>query len=259
MVLLRTLLLLVVCSYALATVVPAGSIPQAVIVGGLLKAAAIKSAALKVAALKAAAIKGLAIKHFVVPAVMKHYKENRGKYEEIGHKLEAGVHKIEAGVQKFFGRGQEEHSVQGYGSYEHEEPKHEVYYHKESPKWEQHSYGYSHGSAYQEGHIHNHHVPHYSYKYGVDDYHSGDHKTAWESRFGDHVKGEYTIKEPDGTKRIVSYHADPKGGFVADVKKVGAPHWGSHSHYVSHRIGYSAPESTEESDDSYEGYETEED
>uniref|UniRef100_A0A1B0DH99 Cuticle protein 19 n=3 Tax=Phlebotomus papatasi TaxID=29031 RepID=A0A1B0DH99_PHLPP len=64
-------------------------------------------------------------------------------------------------------------------------------------------------------------VPDYEYKYGVKDPKTGDQKEQWESRHHDFVKGEYSLVEPDGTKRIVSYTADPKNGFNAVVKKIG--------------------------------------
>ncbi|XP_058465770.1 adult-specific cuticular protein ACP-20-like [Malaya genurostris] len=63
--------------------------------------------------------------------------------------------------------------------------------------------------------------PKYKYEYGVKDYHTGDHKSQWEVRDGDVVKGEYTLDEADGTKRIVEYYADSKNGFEAKVKNIG--------------------------------------
>jgi Insect cuticle protein len=71
--------------------------------------------------------------------------------------------------------------------------------------------------------------PKYKFEYGVKDPKTGDHKSQWETRDGDVVKGEYTLDEADGTKRIVEYHADAKSGFHAIVKKIG------HAH---HNIGY---------------------
>lgn len=49
-----------------------------------------------------------------------------------------------------------------------------------------------------------HHYPKYKFEYGVKDPHTGDHKSQWEARDGDVVKGEYTLDEADG-----------KSGFVA--------------------------------------------
>lgn len=66
-----------------------------------------------------------------------------------------------------------------------------------------------------------HSYPKYKFEYGVKDPHTGDHKSQWEVRDGDVVKGEYTLDEADGTKRIVSYTADDHNGFNAVVKKVG--------------------------------------
>uniref|UniRef100_A0A453Z3V4 Uncharacterized protein n=1 Tax=Anopheles quadriannulatus TaxID=34691 RepID=A0A453Z3V4_ANOQN len=63
--------------------------------------------------------------------------------------------------------------------------------------------------------------PKYKFEYGVKDYHTGDHKSQWEVRDGDVVKGEYTLDEPDGSTRIVKYHADSKNGFEAVVKNIG--------------------------------------
>ncbi|XP_053686755.1 adult-specific cuticular protein ACP-20-like [Sabethes cyaneus] len=63
--------------------------------------------------------------------------------------------------------------------------------------------------------------PRYNYEYGVKDYLTGDNKGQWEVRDGDVVKGEYTLDEADGTKRIVQYYADDTNGFTANVKNVG--------------------------------------
>jgi hypothetical protein len=69
-----------------------------------------------------------------------------------------------------------------------------------------------------------HHYPKYKFEYGVKDAHTGDHKSQWEVRDGDVVKGEYTLDEADGTKRVVSYEASDKTGFNAVVKKIGHAH-----------------------------------
>ncbi|XP_054262492.1 cuticle protein 19-like [Macrosteles quadrilineatus] len=63
--------------------------------------------------------------------------------------------------------------------------------------------------------------PKYSYNYGVKDFHTGDVKNQWEERDGDVVKGEYSLVEPDGTIRTVSYTADDHNGFNAVVHKTG--------------------------------------
>ena len=66
--------------------------------------------------------------------------------------------------------------------------------------------------------------PKYKFEYGVKDLKTGDHKSQWEIRDGDVVKGEYSLDEADGTIRVVEYHADGKTGFHAIVKKIGHAH-----------------------------------
>ncbi|XP_063890598.1 cuticle protein 19 [Helicoverpa armigera] len=92
------------------------------------------------------------------------------------------------------------------------------------------------------GHSHDYYsYPKYSFDYAVADPHTGDHKTQWESRDGDVVKGAYSLAEPDGTTRIVEYTADKHNGFNAVVKRIGhaqhpQPHYDHHSSggYYSH-------------------------
>ncbi|KAK9869678.1 hypothetical protein WA026_003426 [Henosepilachna vigintioctopunctata] len=63
--------------------------------------------------------------------------------------------------------------------------------------------------------------PKYTFKYGVSDPHTGDHKSQQESRVGDVVKGQYSLVEPDGSVRVVDYTADSVNGFNAVVSKRG--------------------------------------
>ncbi|XP_065164256.1 cuticle protein 19-like [Atheta coriaria] len=63
--------------------------------------------------------------------------------------------------------------------------------------------------------------PKYAFKYGVEDHHTGDHKSQHEERDGDVVKGEYSVLEPDGTLRTVHYTADDHNGFNAVVSRSG--------------------------------------
>ncbi|XP_018561020.1 cuticle protein 7-like [Anoplophora glabripennis] len=65
--------------------------------------------------------------------------------------------------------------------------------------------------------------PKYQFSYGVQDAHTGDHKSQHEERDGDVVKGYYTVAEPDGTLRTVHYTADHHNGFNAVVEKSGHP------------------------------------
>ncbi|XP_063697074.1 larval cuticle protein A3A-like [Culicoides brevitarsis] len=64
--------------------------------------------------------------------------------------------------------------------------------------------------------------PQYSYSYDIHDALTGDNKSQQESRNGDVVTGSYSLVEPDGTRRIVEYTADPVNGFNAVVHKEGA-------------------------------------
>ncbi|KAL3283019.1 hypothetical protein HHI36_006176 [Cryptolaemus montrouzieri] len=74
--------------------------------------------------------------------------------------------------------------------------------------------------------------PKYSFKYGVQDYHTGDIKSQHETRDGDVVKGEYSVVEPDGSIRTVTYTSDKHSGFNAIVRKT-APltHHEPEAHY----------------------------
>ncbi|XP_068083972.1 cuticle protein 19-like [Anabrus simplex] len=72
--------------------------------------------------------------------------------------------------------------------------------------------------------------PHYEYKYGVADHHTGDFHGQQESRDGHKVVGEYSLKEKSGNVRTVKYVAD-KDGFRAEVHN---------SHHNTHPQGYSS-------------------
>ncbi|CAG9830361.1 unnamed protein product [Diabrotica balteata] len=61
--------------------------------------------------------------------------------------------------------------------------------------------------------------PHYMFAYSVNDPYTGDSKTQVEGRVGDRVEGQYSLDEPDGTRRIVDYTADDVNGFQAVVRK----------------------------------------
>ncbi|XP_033609561.1 cuticle protein 19 isoform X2 [Cryptotermes secundus] len=84
--------------------------------------------------------------------------------------------------------------------------------------------------------------PKYSFSYGVNDAHTGDIKSQWEERDGDVVKGEYSLVEPDGTVRTVSYTADAHNGFNAVVHRSGpAVHPGAVVKAVAAPAIYKAP------------------
>lgn len=61
--------------------------------------------------------------------------------------------------------------------------------------------------------------PQYAYRYNVADALTGDNKSHEEVREGDIVKGQYSLIEADGSRRIVNYYADPINGFNAVVTK----------------------------------------
>lgn len=56
------------------------------------------------------------------------------------------------------------------------------------------------------------------------------------------MKGAYSLKEADGTVRVVEYEANPHGGFNAVVKRLGhARHPGhpdAYSHVGTTHFGY---------------------
>ncbi|ETN60422.1 cuticular protein 64, RR-2 family [Anopheles darlingi] len=113
----------------------------------------------------------------------------------------------------------------------HHEPHHDV---AEEPK--AHAPAEHHHHVPEEhDHFHDFYAPiNYKFEYGVKDPHTGDHKTHWEERDGDVVKGAYTILDADGSSRLVEYTADPHHGFNAVVKKI------EHAH-IPTKEAHSAP------------------
>jgi Insect cuticle protein len=59
----------------------------------------------------------------------------------------------------------------------------------------------------------------YHFKYEVNDPETHDHHSQEEKRIGDHVKGHYKLVDSDGYLRTVSYSADDKSGFMAEVQR----------------------------------------
>ncbi|KAL4710443.1 hypothetical protein ACJJTC_008845 [Scirpophaga incertulas] len=90
--------------------------------------------------------------------------------------------------------------------------------------------GYDHHHITADEHVDYYAYPKYVFKYGVNDFHTGDIKTHHESRDGDVVKGQYTVVEPDGSLRTVDYTADKHNGFNAVVHKTApiSPHEALH-------------------------------
>lgn len=63
--------------------------------------------------------------------------------------------------------------------------------------------------------------PQYSFSYGVSDHSTGDSKSQQETLVNGVVQGSYSLTEPDGTIRKVTYTADKVNGFNAVVEKKG--------------------------------------
>merc|ERR1711915_1169387 len=57
----------------------------------------------------------------------------------------------------------------------------------------------------------------YDFGYSISDSVSGDSKSRQESRDGDVVHGSYSVADPDGRIRTVTYTADAEHGFQAKV------------------------------------------
>ncbi|XP_075971027.1 uncharacterized protein LOC142973275 [Anticarsia gemmatalis] len=101
-------------------------------------------------------------------------------------------------------------------SHEHKhEPEHHHEHHEHHGHDEHHEHHEHHHDYFSQGH------PKYEFAYEVKDPHTHDMKHQHEQRDGEVVKGEYALHQPDGTVRIVKYHADKKTGFHADVKYEG--------------------------------------
>ncbi|KAH9645309.1 hypothetical protein HF086_000472 [Spodoptera exigua] len=116
---------------------------------------------------------------------------------------------------------QDEHH---YAQYYHDDHHHEEQRHDEQHLKEHHGHASSaqsikqHHGKVTEKHVEYYSHPKYEFAYKVEDPHTGDKKYQHEARDGDVVKGVYSLHEPDGTVRIVEYHADKKTGFNANVK-----------------------------------------
>ena len=125
--------------------------------------------------------------------------------------------------EQYSNGGHEEISYEKYGGYPHVAAEESGSY---SAGGESYGHGGSAEAESHEGKEEYDYISHpsYKYEYGVKDEKTGDHKSQWEHRDGDVVKGEYTLDEADGTKRIVSYTSDKKNGFNAVVQNIGHAH-----------------------------------
>ncbi|XP_058984591.1 larval cuticle protein A2B-like [Musca domestica] len=73
-----------------------------------------------------------------------------------------------------------------------------------------------------EAHYDDH--PQYNYNYDVNDEHTGDVHSQTEERDGDVVRGEYSLIDADGFRRVVQYTVDPHSGFNAIVNRYPLDH-----------------------------------
>ncbi|XP_061400477.1 larval cuticle protein A2B-like [Musca vetustissima] len=62
--------------------------------------------------------------------------------------------------------------------------------------------------------------PQYNFNYDVNDEHTGDVHSQTEERDGDVVRGEYSLIDADGYRRVVQYTVDPHSGFNAVVNRI---------------------------------------
>ncbi|XP_037826933.1 adult-specific cuticular protein ACP-22-like [Lucilia sericata] len=115
------------------------------------------------------------------------------------------------------------------------------------------SHSISHYGGHSDGHYGGHGddshdyyaYPKYDFSYGVKDTKTGDIKSHSESRDGGNVKGSYSLKEADGTTRVVEYSADKHKGFNAVVHTLGhangghdAGHYYGHDDHYGHGYGH---------------------
>ncbi|XP_053664166.1 cuticle protein-like [Anopheles marshallii] len=119
----------------------------------------------------------------------------------------------------------------------HSNSKHavrKIFHHVAEDEPKEASMEHHHHHHEEQDHFVDYYAPiNYKFEYGVKDPHTGDHKTHWEERDGDVVKGAYTILDADGSSRLVEYTADPHHGFNAVVKKIEHSHIPKKEHHVT--------------------------
>ncbi|XP_051859895.1 adult-specific cuticular protein ACP-22 isoform X1 [Drosophila albomicans] len=147
-----------------------------------------------------------------------YYEESHGGYEHLAHHEAEPIHEYGHEHQHQIERISlgEEHG-------HHEHPHYEVEDH-----------------GHEDEHVDYYAPPKYAFKYGVNDFHTGDVKSQHETRDGDTVKGQYSLVEPDGSIRTVDYTADKHNGFNAVVHKTAPVHHHEeiHEHHDHHEHHY---------------------
>jgi hypothetical protein len=71
----------------------------------------------------------------------------------------------------------------------------------------------------------------YTFGYAVRDYASGNDYNRHETSDGNTIRGEYRVQLPDGRTQIVTYIADWKNGYRAQVRYEGEAHYPAGSSY----------------------------
>ncbi|XP_050094031.1 uncharacterized protein LOC126576769 [Anopheles aquasalis] len=158
----------------------------------------------------------------VVPAVTAHYPV---ELLEDQHYYQHQEPQIVLANDKYIGEAHEHHHHEAPAtSYSDSNDYSSLYGGKQvSHLYDNYQYG-QYDAGYAKKYDEYNAYPKYSFEYGVDDPHTGDHKKQWEFRDGDVVKGGYMLKEADGTTRVVEYTSDDHNGFNAVVKKFGHAH-----------------------------------
>ena len=113
----------------------------------------------------------------------------------------------------------EEHDGYEHLQHHHEEPYYDHHQIERISLGEHEHHAYEHAEHHEDEHVDYFAPPKYAFKYGVNDFHTGDVKSQHETRDGDTVKGQYSLVEPDGSIRTVDYTADKHNGFNAVVHK----------------------------------------
>lgn len=125
-----------------------------------------------------------------------------------------------------------EQQYQGYGDTEAEHASEYIassdYGHQEQIARVGEEGGHQDYTHHEDEHVDYYAPPKYAFKYGVNDFHTGDVKSQHETRDGDVVKGQYSLVEPDGSVRTVDYTADKHSGFNAVVHRTAPVHSGGH-------------------------------
>lgn len=81
----------------------------------------------------------------------------------------------------------------------------------------------------------------YEFGYTVKDQATGNDFGRRESSDGETVRGEYRVQLPDGRTQIVTYHADWRTGFHADVRYEGTANYPDQNGYNNGGQGFGYP------------------